>query len=170
MIFKKKLSIKSHLYSYHIDFNFKVQQLKKQKYKNAFYLIDKKVFRQYELQKIISKKRYLLIKSEEINKSFKNLNIIFNFFFKNNIHKKNIIIERGDAKDFRLIYKILNLYKPKLIFHTAAIPLSKIENLNANESKIGSVDTTTNILECINFFQNKKKGEYIQLWVVKLVI
>ena len=67
------------------------------------------------------------------------------------------MIERGDAKDFRLIYKILNLYKPKLVFHTAAIPLSKIENLNANESKIGSVDTTTNILECINFFQNKKK-------------
>jgi len=71
--------------------------------------------------------------------------------------KKNIVIERGDAKDFRLIYKVLNLYKPKLVFHTAAIPLSKIENLNANESKIGSVDTTTNILECINFFQNKKK-------------
>ena len=71
--------------------------------------------------------------------------------------KKNIVIERGDAKDFRLIYKILNLYKPKLVFHTAAIPLSKIENLNANESKLGSVDTTTNILECINFFQNKKK-------------
>ena len=71
--------------------------------------------------------------------------------------KKNIVIERGDAKDFRLIYKILNLYKPKLVFHTAAIPLSKIENLNANESKMGSVDTTTNILECINFFQNKKK-------------
>ena len=71
--------------------------------------------------------------------------------------KKNIVIERGDAKDFRLIYKILNLYKPKLVFHTAAIPLSKIENLNANESKMGSIDTTTNILECINFFQNKKK-------------
>ena len=71
--------------------------------------------------------------------------------------KKNILIERGDANDFRLIYKILNLYKPKLVFHTAAIPLSKIENLNANESKMGSVDTTTNILECINFFQNKKK-------------
>ena len=71
--------------------------------------------------------------------------------------KKNILIERGDAKDFRLIYKILNLHKPELIFHTASIPLSKIENLNANESKIGSVDTTTNILECVNFFQNKKK-------------
>jgi len=70
---------------------------------------------------------------------------------------KNIIIERGDAKDFRLIYKILDLYKPNLIFHTAAIPLAKIDNLNANESKIGSVDTTTNILECIDFFKSKKK-------------
>ena len=71
---------------------------------------------------------------------------------------KNIIVERGDAKDFRLIYKILDLYKPKLIFHTAAIPLAKIDNLNANEAKIGSIDTTTNILECINFYQNKKKS------------
>ena len=70
---------------------------------------------------------------------------------------KNIIIERGDAKDFKLIYKILNLYKPKFIFHTAAVPLAKIDNLNANESKNGSVDTTTNILECINFFKIKKK-------------
>ena len=70
---------------------------------------------------------------------------------------KNIIIARGDAKDFKLIYKILNLYKPKFIFHTAAVPLAKIDNLNANESKNGSVDTTTNILECINFFKNKKK-------------
>ena len=70
---------------------------------------------------------------------------------------KNIIVERGDAKDFRLIYKILENYKPRLIFHTAAIPLAKIDNLNANESKVGSVDTTTNILECINFFQSKQK-------------
>lgn len=71
---------------------------------------------------------------------------------------KNIIVERGDAKDFRLIYKILDSYKPKLIFHTAAIPLAKIDNLNANEAKIGSIDTTTNILECVNFYQNKKKS------------
>jgi len=70
---------------------------------------------------------------------------------------KNIIVERGDAKDFKLIYKILDLYKPKLIFHTAAVPLAKIENLNASESKEGSIDTTTNILESINFFKNKKK-------------
>ena len=44
-----------------------------------------------------------------------------------------------------------------MIFHTAAVPLAKIDNLNANEAKNGSVDTTSNILECINFFQNKNK-------------
>ena len=32
--------------------------------------------------------------------------------------KKNILIERGDAKDFRLIYKILNLYKYNLFYET----------------------------------------------------
>ncbi len=69
--------------------------------------------------------------------------------------KKNIIVERGDAKDFRLVYKILDLYKPSFIFHTAAIPLAKIDNLNANESKKGSVDSTSNILESVNFFQIK---------------
>ena len=69
--------------------------------------------------------------------------------------KKNIIVERGDAKDFRLVYKILDLYKPSFIFHTAAIPLAKIDNLSANESKKGSVDSTSNILESVNFFQIK---------------
>jgi len=68
----------------------------------------------------------------------------------------NIIIERGDAKDSKLIYKILDLYKPELIFHTAAVPLAKIDNLNSNESKEGSVDTTTNILESVNFFKSRK--------------
>ena len=62
---------------------------------------------------------------------------------------KNIIIERGDAKDFRLIYKILDLYKPNLIFHTAAIPLAKIDNLNANESKIGSLIYLCYILKVV---------------------
>ena len=70
---------------------------------------------------------------------------------------KNIIIERGDASDFRLVYKILDKYKPKIIFHASAVPIAKLDNISANECRKGSVDTTTNILECINFFQNKNK-------------
>jgi len=70
---------------------------------------------------------------------------------------KNIVVERGDCNDFKLIYKILNKYKPKIIFHTAGLPLCKITNSSANEFRKGSVDTTTNILECVNFFQKNTK-------------
>ena len=70
---------------------------------------------------------------------------------------KKIVIERGDAKDFSLVYKIIKKHKPEFIFHTAAVPLAKIDNLNAKESKEGSIDTTTNILESVNFFRNNNK-------------
>ena len=70
---------------------------------------------------------------------------------------KNIIIERGDAGDFRLVYKILDKYKPTIIFHASAVPIAKLDNISANECRRGSVDTTTNILECVNFFQTKSK-------------
>lgn len=73
------------------------------------------------------------------------------------VDNKNIIIERGNAGDFRLIYKILDKYKPKIIFHASAVPLAKLDNISASECRRGSVDTTTNILECINFFQSKKR-------------
>ena len=70
---------------------------------------------------------------------------------------KKIVIERGDAKDFILVYKIIKKHKPEFIFHTAAVPLAKIDNLNAKEAKEGSIDTTTNILESVNFFRNNNK-------------
>ena len=44
---------------------------------------------------------------------------------------KNIIIERGDASDFRLVYKILDKYKPKIIFHASAVPIAKLDNISA---------------------------------------
>ncbi len=78
---------------------------------------------------------------------------------------KNISIERGTAQDFRLTYKILKKYKPSMIYHTAAVPLSKVENLSANESRKGSVDTTTNLLECINFFKNNNKKYRLKRFV-----
>tara|TARA_B110000967_G_C18805939_1_gene521050 strand:+ start:113 stop:1096 length:984 start_codon:yes stop_codon:yes gene_type:complete len=78
---------------------------------------------------------------------------------------KKIIIERGDAKDFRLTYKIIEKYKPELIFHTAAVPLAKIENLNAKEAKEGSADTTTNILETVNFYKNTHKKYNLKRFV-----
>ena len=77
---------------------------------------------------------------------------IGNFQAKKNVqnHNRNKFFERLHIKIIRLIFRnYVKLYKPKLIFHTAAVPLAKIDNLNAAESKEGSVDTTTNILESI---------------------
>ena len=59
---------------------------------------------------------------------------------------KNILIERGDASNEQIVLKILPKHKPEYIYHTAALPLAKIDNLNAKEASIGSVDATRNIL------------------------
>ena len=72
---------------------------------------------------------------------------------------KNIEIVRGDAKDYRTIINIIFKYNPDYIFHTAAVPLAKIDNLNSKETKEGSIDTTVNILECLNEFKIKKKSK-----------
>ena len=45
---------------------------------------------------------------------------------------KNILIERGDASNEQIVLKLLQKYKPEYIYHTAALPLAKIDNLNAN--------------------------------------
>ena len=73
---------------------------------------------------------------------------------------KNVEIIRGDAKDYRTVLNILTKSNPKYIFHTAAVPLAKIDNLNAKETKEGSIDTTVNILECLNEFKKKKKDQF----------
>lgn len=78
---------------------------------------------------------------------------------------KKIVVERGDAKDFSLVYKILKNYKPEYIFHTAAVPLAKIDNLNAKEAKEGSIDTTTNILEAVNFLNNNIKKNNLKRFI-----
>ena len=73
---------------------------------------------------------------------------------------KRIIIERGDASNFKLVLRILEKYKPSIIFHASAVPVAKLENITGQECRIGSVDTTTNILECLNYFQSKKKSKF----------
>ena len=94
MIKKRKLSIKSYLYPYRVNFNFRIKDLNKS-YKNQFFLIDEKVFDEYKLKKIISKDKFLLIKSNEKSKSFENLIRIINFLLKKNINRKDIIFAIG---------------------------------------------------------------------------
>jgi len=60
-----------------------------------------------------------------------------------------IIIERGEAKFFSVLHKIIYKYRPEYIFHMAALPLAKLNNLNSEEALEGAVQSTTNILEII---------------------
>ena len=71
---------------------------------------------------------------------------------------ENLIIERGDAANFHIVLNIIQKYKPIYVYHTAALPLAKIDNLNANEASIGSVDATRNIIENLVFVQKTSKN------------
>lgn len=71
--------------------------------------------------------------------------------------ENRIIIERGEAKYFSVIINLLEKYRPHYIFHLAALPLAKLQNLNAYEALDGSVISTTNILESIDIL-SKSSG------------
>lgn len=74
------------------------------------------------------------------------------------ISDKKFIIERGDASNSQITLKILQKYKPQYIYHTAALPLAKIENLNATEASIGSVEATRILIENLNFVISNQKN------------
>ena len=61
-----------------------------------------------------------------------------------------VIVERGEPKFGALLVRLLNRYRPKYIFHLAALPLAKPNNLNVEEAREGSVDATGSLLEMIN--------------------
>ena len=71
---------------------------------------------------------------------------------------KNIIIERCDTSNYKALSEILNKYKPNYIYHTAALPLAKVSNLNNEEAKISSVDSTVNIIDAINLLKNSNQN------------
>ena len=70
---------------------------------------------------------------------------------------KNIIIERCDTSNYKALSSIINKYKPNYIYHTAALPLAKVSNLNNEEAKISSVDSTVNIIDAINLLKKSNK-------------
>ena len=66
-----------------------------------------------------------------------------------------VIIERGETRNSIIMTNLIDKYRPDYIIHTAALPLAKIDNLNAVEAREGSVDSTAGILEIINYFKLK---------------
>ena len=91
-------------------------------------------FRKARFEKVINKKEYVGSRTERL------------------------IVERGNALDPKVTLEILRKYKPKIIYHTAAMPLARVNNPIANEFREGSVDTTTNLLECVDYI--KKQTNY----------
>lgn len=68
--------------------------------------------------------------------------------------EERVIIERGEAKYALLMVKLLSDYKPQFIFHLAALPLAKLDNLNSAEAIEGSVLATTNIIEACGILKH----------------
>ena len=65
-----------------------------------------------------------------------------------------VFIERGSAQDPKIVIELIQKYKPEMIFHTAAMPLARLKNAVVKEFREGSVDTTSNLLECVNYVQD----------------
>ena len=71
--------------------------------------------------------------------------------------KKKFVIERLDTKNFKALLNVVLKYLPDVIYHTAALPLAKLSNVNADEAKEGSVDSTINLIDAINEIKSKKR-------------
>lgn len=74
-----------------------------------------------------------------------------------NSQSKRIFVERGNAQDPKIVIEMLQKYKPHMIFHTAAMPLARLKNATVKEFREGSVDTTSNLLECVKYVQDNSK-------------
>lgn len=59
------------------------------------------------------------------------------------------IIERGEARHLSVVSNLMEKYRPEYIFHLAGLPLAKLRNLNNEEAREGSVDSTCHFLETI---------------------
>ena len=66
------------------------------------------------------------------------------------INKDKYKIERTDTNNFKSVLSIIKKYKPEVIYHTAALPLAKVSNVNADEAKQGSIDSTINLIDAVN--------------------
>jgi nucleoside-diphosphate-sugar epimerase len=71
---------------------------------------------------------------------------------------EQVIIERGETSHFTVVNNILEEYRPDYIFHLAALPLAKLNNLNAEEARAGSVDSTGILLEILGHM--RRRGGY----------
>ena len=63
--------------------------------------------------------------------------------------EKDIVIERGDARFYSIVHEIVYKYNPTYIFHLAALPLAKLDNLTTDEAWEGTIVSTSNLLQAV---------------------
>lgn len=71
--------------------------------------------------------------------------------------ESKIIVERGEAKHLSVVSSLLRKYTPDFVFHLAALPLAKIQNLNTEEALEGSVLSTSWLLETLGQLKQETK-------------
>jgi UDP-glucose 4-epimerase len=64
--------------------------------------------------------------------------------------REHVIVERGLAEATSVVIRIVMKYKPKYIFHLAAVPLASVQNITSQEAMAGSVVSTAGFLETID--------------------
>ncbi len=70
-----------------------------------------------------------------------------------------VIVRRGEAKNFHALYRVIDEYRPEYIFHLAALPLAKPDNITAEEAEEGSVSATSNFFEIMGYLKKKEGYE-----------
>lgn len=64
--------------------------------------------------------------------------------------EQNTIVERGDPRYFSISNEIVLKYDPVYVFHLAALPLAKLDNLTPEEAWEGTIVSTSNLLQALD--------------------
>lgn len=66
-------------------------------------------------------------------------------------------VERGETQNYSVVYDCLEKHNPDYIIHLAAVPLANAPNYNVSEMRVGSVDTTSTLLEAMGKLKQRGK-------------
>ena len=77
------------------------------------------------------------------------------------VKSSKIHLVRTNVKDWPTVYQVIKKHKPNYIFHTASIPLANMRDSNSIEYKENSVDSTINLIECLNSVRVKNFKRFV---------
>lgn len=76
-----------------------------------------------------------------------------------NMLGNQVIVERGEAQYMSVMWRMFEEYRPAYIFHLAALPLAKLDNLNSQEAMEGSAQSTSNMIELLGLMKRQSGYE-----------